>query len=175
MSNNRVRNLTEADRPELRRLLLGDWGSTRMASRGRLMELTDLPGFIAERDGRWLGYSTYDVVDRQLEVAVLEAIVERRGAGSALLAACVAEAQRLGCGRVWLITTNDNVDALRFYQRRGFLLVALHRGAVAESRLRLKPEIPAVGANGIPIRDELELELPPDDWPAFVERHAWPS
>jgi hypothetical protein len=50
------------------------------------------------------------------------------------------------------------VDALRFYQRRGFRLVALHPGAVDDSRRRLKPEIPELGEYGIPIRDELVLE-----------------
>jgi len=66
---------------------------------------------------------------------------------------------RAGCRRVWLVTTNDNVDALAFYQRRGFRLAALHRAAVTEARETLKPEIPEVARNGIPIRDELELEL----------------
>ena len=64
--------------------------------------------------------------------------------------------------RAWLparglTTTNDNVDALRFYQRHGFRLVELRPGAVDAAR-RLKPEIPATGAHGIPLRDELELE-----------------
>ena len=42
-------------------------------------------------------------------------------------------------------------------QRRGFRLDAIHRGAVDDSRSRLKPEIPVVGAYGIPLRDEIEL------------------
>jgi hypothetical protein len=58
-----------------------------------------------------------------------------------------------------VITTNDNVDALRFYQRRGFRLAALHQGAVDDSRARLKPEIPEIGEHRIPLRDELDLEL----------------
>jgi hypothetical protein len=70
-------------------------------------------------------------------------------------------ARRQGCARLWVITTNDNVDALRFYQRRGFCLVEVHRGAVDRSRVTLKPEIPAAGACGIPLRDEIELERPP--------------
>jgi hypothetical protein len=68
-------------------------------------------------------------------------------------------ARDAGCTRLWLITTNDNVDALRFYQRRGFRLAALHAGAVDRSRTRLKPEIPEIGDHGIPLRDEIELEL----------------
>jgi Acetyltransferase (GNAT) family len=63
------------------------------------------------------------------------------------------------CRRLWVVTTNDNVDALRFYQRRGFRLAALRPGAVDESRRTLKPEIPAIGDQGIPLRDELELEI----------------
>ena len=68
-------------------------------------------------------------------------------------------AAEAGCTKLWLITTNDNVDALRFYQRRGFRLAALHRGSVDDSRARLKAEIPEVGDHGIPLRDEIELEL----------------
>ena len=63
-----------------------------------------------------------------------------------------------GCRDLWLITTNDNVDALRFYQRRGFRLVKLHPGGVDRSREFLKPEIPETGEYGIAIRDELELQ-----------------
>ena len=74
------------------------------------------------------------------------------------MAAATEEARRQGCRRLWLITTNDNTHALRFYQRRGLQLAALHRNAIEESR-RLKPEIPQHGADGIPLRDELELEL----------------
>jgi hypothetical protein len=60
--------------------------------------------------------------------------------------------------RAWLVTTNDNMRALRFYQRLGWELVAVHRGAVDRARETLKPEIPRVGNDGIPLRDEIELE-----------------
>ena len=80
------------------------------------------------------------------------------GVGSALVGEVERIAHAAGCGRLWLITTNDNVDALRFYQPRGFRLVALHAGTVDDSRAGLKPEIPKVGEHGIPLRDELELE-----------------
>jgi ribosomal protein S18 acetylase RimI-like enzyme len=62
------------------------------------------------------------------------------------------------CRRIWLITTNDNTSGLRFYQKRGFVLSALYRNALEQSR-ELKPEIPSVGLDGIPLRDEIELEL----------------
>jgi len=75
-----------------------------------------------------------------------------------MLEAVAAVAREEGCRRVWLITTNDNLRALRFYQRRGFHLVAMHPNALARSR-ELKPSIPEIGLDGIPLRDELELEL----------------
>jgi hypothetical protein len=70
----------------------------------------------------------------------------------------VEEARKRNCWRVFLITTNDNLNALGFYQKRGFELVAIHRGAVNESR-KVKPSIPLIGDNNIPLRDEIELEL----------------
>jgi N-acetylglutamate synthase-like GNAT family acetyltransferase len=146
-----------------------------MAVRGRLLEIPSLPGFVAERDGEWLGHAAYQIEGDALEIALLESVAAGTGAASALLARCVALAQADGLRRVWLITTNDNVDALRYYQRRGFRLAALRRDAVTHARRSLKPEISEIGAHDIPIRDELELELPTEEWPAFVERYAWPQ
>lgn len=83
------------------------------------------------------------------------------GTGTALVEAVRLPARRQGCTRLWVITTNDNVDAVRFYQRRGFRLVRVHRRAADRSRASLKPETPEVGAYGIAKRDEIELEQLP--------------
>jgi ribosomal protein S18 acetylase RimI-like enzyme len=101
---------------------------------------------------------TYVLDGDSCEVLTLHAASRLGGVGTALLAAAERVATNAGCRRLWLITTNDNVDALRFYQRRGFRLAALHAGAVDEARERLKPEIPRRGEYGIELRDELELE-----------------
>ncbi len=146
-----------------------------MVSRGRLLDVAALPGFLAEDEVQWLGYSTYEMRDGALEIAVLESMAQGGGVGVALLAASVAAARDAGATRVWLITTNDNTHALRFYQRRGFVLAGLHRDAVTLARQSLKPEIAEFGNDDIPIRDELELELPRDEWPSFIETHAWPT
>jgi GNAT superfamily N-acetyltransferase len=127
------------------------------ARRGELVDVLGLPGFVAERDGSPVGIATYRRDGDECELAFIAAFEPRRGVGSALLEAVVEAAA--GCARLWLVTTNDNLDALRFYQRRGFRLSALRTGAVDEARGTLKPRIPAVGAYGIPLRDELELEL----------------
>jgi len=99
------------------------------------------------------------IVDRdQCEILTLHTAEQWRGVGTALVGAVERLAAQQGCRRLWLITTNDNLDGLRFYQRRGFRLAALHASAVDDSRARLKPEIPVVGDYGIPLRDELELD-----------------
>jgi GNAT superfamily N-acetyltransferase len=93
------------------------------------------------------------------EIVTLDNLGDRRGVGTALIEAVMETARAAGCRRLWLITTNDNLRALRFYQKRGFRLVRLSPDAVTAAR-RIKPEIPLVGEDGIPLRDELELERP---------------
>jgi GNAT superfamily N-acetyltransferase len=154
----RVRRSGESDRPALEEFL-ARWYSTRVARRGALERPIERPALVAEEHGRLLGALTYVVDGAACEVLTLHADERRRGVGTALIEAVRRVAAEAGCTRLWLITTNDNVDALRFYQRRGFRLAALHKGAVDDSRARLKAEIPVVGEYGIPIRDELELEL----------------
>jgi len=127
----------------------------RAARLGRLEDSLAHPSFMAVEGGRVVGVVTYVVDGDACEVLTLHADPPRRGVGTALIEAVVAETR---CRRLWLITTNDNTDALRFYQRRGFRLAELHRGAVDRSRATLKPEIPEIGDHGIPIRDELVLE-----------------
>jgi hypothetical protein len=65
-------------------------------------------------------------------------------------------ARKHGSRNIWMVTSNDNLDALRFYQRRGYRLVTVHAGAIDMAR-RLKPSIPPIGNHGIPLRDEIEL------------------
>jgi ribosomal protein S18 acetylase RimI-like enzyme len=152
-----VRPLGDADRDWARAKLHGLWGET-VVSRGRVQDATVLPGFVAEQGGNPVGLLTYRVDGDDCEVVTIDAFPQGGGAGTALIDAAAAAAREAGCRRVWLITTNDNLRALRFYQRRGFHLVAVHRDALARSR-ELKPSIPEVGMDGIPLRDELELEF----------------
>ena len=152
-----VRPLREGDREWVRETLRELWGET-VVSRGAVHDPTALPGFVAEEGGERVGLLTYRVDGADCEVVTIDAFPEGAGAGTALLDAAAAAAREAGCGRVWLITTNDNLRALRFYQRRGFRLVAVHPDALERSR-ELKPSIPEIGLDGIPLRDELELEL----------------
>jgi len=118
-----------------------------------------LPGFIAEAPtGNEIGVALLRFEEGDAEVVVLQSLEQGRGAGTALLEAARASAGEAGCRRLWLVTTNDNLHALRFYQRRGWDWIAMHRDAVVEAR-RLRSEICSLGAHGIPIRHELEFEL----------------
>ena len=152
-----VRPLREGDREWVRETLRELWGET-VVSRGVVHNPTALAGFVAEEGGERVGILTYRIDGADCEVVTIDAFLAGAGAGTALLDAAAAAAREAGCGRVWLITTNDNLRALRFYQRRGFRLVAVHPDALERSR-ELKPSIPEIGLDGIPLRDELELEL----------------
>ena len=149
-------------RPDLRPALktfLESRNSVRVARRGVVIDALEHPAVSAWADDRLHGVATYVVEGTDCEVLTLHAVTSRMGVGTGLLAEVESTARAAGCERLWVVTTNDNVDALRFYQRRGFRLVALRPGAVDMSRERLKPEIPRIGAHQIPLHDELELEL----------------
>lgn len=134
------------------------WGSTCVVSRGIVHQAHRLPGFVAEQAGERVGLVTYHIKDTACEIVTLDSFVEGRGVGSELLKTVKNHAYQMGCTRLWLITTNDNISALHFYQKRGFFLAAIHLDAVLEAR-KLKPEIPLRGYDGIPVRDEIELTM----------------
>jgi GNAT superfamily N-acetyltransferase len=154
-----IRPIHADERAELARLVRANWGSSIVASRGVAHDVADLPCLVAVDGERWLGLAVYRLDGDECEFVLLEAFEKVRGVGTALLAAIVEVARLSSCRRLWLMTTNDNLDALRFYQRRGMRLVRVWPEATTEARQKLKPEIPLVGDYGIPLRDELELEL----------------
>jgi len=154
-----VRPLEPGDRAWVLDIVRGWGGTDYMVSRGRVIPATGLPGFCAVRpDGGRVGLALYEPAGREWQLVVLEAVDRFAGIGTELLAAVRKEAVSAGCRRLWLVTTNDNLDALRFYQRRGFGVVAVHRG-LREVAERLKPSIPLVGEFGIPLLSEVELEM----------------
>jgi GNAT superfamily N-acetyltransferase len=137
---------------------LAERHSDRVGRLGRLERPLEHPGLIAERDGTLAGVITYVIHGDECEILTLHTTERWRGAGTALVERVERVAADRGCRRLWVITTNANVDALRFYQRRGFRLAELNPGAIDTARARLKPEIPEIGEYGIPIRDELVLD-----------------
>ncbi|HVM55556.1 MAG TPA: GNAT family N-acetyltransferase [Acidimicrobiales bacterium] len=152
-----VRPLRDDDGPWKAATLRSGWGSTAVARRGELIDALPLDGFAALLAGEPAGLLTYRFGAGELEVVTIQAEPSGVGVGRALMDAAADAGERLGAGRIWLVTTNNNVRALAFYQRWGMDLVALDRFGVERSRA-VKPGIPAVDADGIPIRHEIELE-----------------
>ncbi|MCO1618675.1 GNAT family N-acetyltransferase [Micromonospora sp. CPM1] len=163
MASIRVRQARDEDRAALTALHEREWGGPIVVVHDTRYDLRDLPALVAVDDGgAFAGALVYRVDTDGLEVVSLAASTPGTGAGSALLAAAEEVAAAAGAGRLWLVTTNDNLGALRFYQRRGLRIVAVDAGAVDRARA-VKPTIPHVGADGIPLHDELRLarHLPP--------------
>jgi GNAT superfamily N-acetyltransferase len=154
-----VRPIDARDADRVREFIARRWKSAIIVTRARRHDAGTLPGFLVEEHGRILGVITLSDERRDCEIVTIDSDGWGRGIGSAMLERAETWARDRGCERLWLVTTNDNLRALYFYQRRGFRIVAVHRNAVLESR-EIKPEIPPVADNGIPILDELELEKP---------------
>jgi GNAT superfamily N-acetyltransferase len=139
-------------------LLAERWGACDDSRPRPAHQADELPGLIARIDSDRVGLATYRMEADGCELVSLDSLKEGIGVGSSLLAAVADIARSANLRRIRLVTTNDNLHAQRFYERRGMTLIALHEGAIAESR-KLKPTIPEVGMDGMPIRDELEYEL----------------
>jgi len=149
---------TISDLPWIKKVLRERWGAEIIVVHGEVFHPAELAGFAAFMDDQPVGLVTYDIQGNACEIVTLDALQPNLGIGSQLIDAVKEYAIKQGCQRLWLITTNDNLNALRFYQKKRFRLCALHPGAVDAAR-KIKPEIPLKGEDGIPIHDELELEM----------------
>jgi ribosomal protein S18 acetylase RimI-like enzyme len=153
-----IRPLQDEDREWVQRLITERWGAPLVVGRGRSWNPVELPGFAAFEGERCVGLVTYELDSDACEIVTIDALEEGRGVGTALFEAVQEAARAAGCERIRLVTTNNNLRALAFYQKRGFRLVGLVAGAIDEER-NVKPSIPLVDPAGLPIRDELHLEL----------------
>lgn len=151
--------ITGENRAETTAFLRAHWGSDIMILRGETHDITALDGLCAYEDGRLVGLLTYRFFGDACELMSLDSLIEGQGIASALMAQAEDIAKDRGAKRLLVITTNDNLGALRLYQRRGFDLIALRRNALDATR-KIKPNVPLVGEFGIPLKHELELEKP---------------
>jgi ribosomal protein S18 acetylase RimI-like enzyme len=148
-----VHDRSERDAAWITELLQSRWGATIVIAHGEAIDAAQLPALVA---GERHGLATYRVQGDEAELVTLDAVTPGQGAGTRLVEALVERLKRQGIHRLWVTTTNDNLQALAFYQRRGFRLQRVRPGAVNEAR-RLKPGIPLIADNGIRIRDEIDL------------------
>jgi len=157
MHDVQIRAIDQGDRDGLVSFFQTRWGSPQMVYGQTVFDCHLLPGYIATRQDQVVGVITYEMQTDQCQIVSLDSLEEGQGIGTALLHAVEKTARQQGADRVWLLTTNDNLNALRYYQKRSYELVQIHRRAVEQAR-QIKPEIPLVGDEGIPLRDEIELE-----------------
>jgi ribosomal protein S18 acetylase RimI-like enzyme len=151
-----VRALRDDERDWAASVIGDSWGDVVIGG-GREHRPAELPAVVAEADGERAGLATYALDGADCELVTLDALTVGGGIGGALVEGVAESARAAGATRLHLITTNDNLPALRLYQRHGFALTAVRADEIAAARRR-KPQIPAIGHAGIPIRDELVLE-----------------
>ena len=154
-----VTELTDDDRKWVKERTELLFGGAFVVSREEVHDPHELPGFIAAEGPERVGLVTYHIEGKSCEVVTIDALCQFMGIGTELLDKVEAAACAAGCRRLWAITTNDNLDAQRFFQKRGFVISEVRLGSMAKIRL-LKPNIPREGCYGIPIRDEIEFERP---------------
>jgi ribosomal protein S18 acetylase RimI-like enzyme len=151
-----IREVAAADHEWVEQFMEQHWLTSYVVVRGEVIFPANLPGFACTDEDTVLGLLTYRVQDSLCEIISLDSLREGEGIGTALIQAACSAARKQNCQKVFLITTNDNLPALGFYQKRGFCINAVFPGAVTQSR-QMKPEIPLLGISEIPIRDEIEL------------------
>lgn len=136
-------------------------GDRWQARGGELVDVLAAPMvLVAERDGAVVGVACCTDADgdpAEVELQALATDPEGQGVGGLLIDAVVDRARTAGASAVWLVTTDGNLRALRFYEGRGFLVRAVHPDAVTRARRQLKATIPLTGEDGTPLRDEIEL------------------
>ena len=153
-----IRTLTISDHDWVREKMIELWGAEIVVAHGEIFRPAELPGFVAEAQGEAVGLLTYHISKSGCEIVTIDSWREGMGIGTRLIESARQAAGQEKCRRLWLVTTNDNIHALGFYQKRGFVIREVRLNTFDKYRL-LKPEIPMYGESGIPIRDEIEFEI----------------
>jgi len=151
-------SMQEGDREDVARFVERHWGSRKIVSCGQVHYPHLCEGIVERRDGEIVGLLTLRVEGDEMELLTLNAVRTGQRIGSSIMLAAIDDARQRGIRRIWLATTNDNLRAIGFYQRLGFRIVRVNVGGVDEAR-KIKPQIPEVGQDGIPMHDEIILEL----------------
>ena len=129
-----------------------------LISRGKCHKTLDLDGVLAYDNKKIIGLGLFYIKNNECEIVLMQTFNQNKGIGTKIIDKIIYIAQMNKCDRIWLITTNDNINAIKFYQKRGFYIVNIHINAVMESR-KIIPQIPLIGDHDIPVRDEIEFEI----------------
>jgi len=152
-----IEKINQHDQAFIAEIMQENWGDETVVAHGELFHPTSLDGIKAVMEGKIVGFLHYRARGDEWEILTLISLQQDQGIGSALVEKVESIARENQCKQISLVTTNDNLNALGFYQRRGFHLAALFPNQIAVSR-KLKPAIPEIGDNNILIRDEIKLE-----------------
>jgi N-acetylglutamate synthase-like GNAT family acetyltransferase len=152
------KRISTSDRTLVDEFIRQQWYTTTMIIRGKEIDMTQTEGFYVKEQEDIIGLITYFVSDDVLEVISLNSLRENQGIGTKLVDAVIREAKDRKLKKILVVTTNDNINAIKFYQKRGFDMACLYHNALDISR-KIKPEIPLIGDHSIPLRHEIEFEL----------------
>jgi len=153
-----IKTISSENREQINNFIRSHWFSTVMVVRGELFDMTILDGFVVYEGEKIIGLVTYKISGTECEIMSLDSLMERQGIGTALINKVIETARENKCMKIKLITTNDNINALRFYQKLGFDMAKLYHNALDISR-KLKPTIPLIGDFDIPVKHEIEFEM----------------
>lgn len=151
-----IKPIEEKDRETVKQILKEHWGSTRMVSRGKLIEVGENPGFLALKNGEIAGLINYQIDGEEFEITNLLSLHENQGIGSSLVEKVEELAEDAETKTIIVVTTNNNEHAQNFYKNRGYSIREVNRDVLEEYR-KLKPEIPEQDEKGIFITDEIVL------------------
>jgi GNAT superfamily N-acetyltransferase len=151
-----VRQAEPEDISEVLALFRRDFGRSTVIGFGDSMALEDCPMLVAEMRGDLAGALAYRLVRDALHIVALatDPMWQRSGVATHLESEAAFIARRHGVARLLFATTNDNLPALYFYQRRGWTVTE----TVVGGMLPHFGGQPGVGFAGIPVRDEIRLE-----------------
>ena len=154
----KLQKIDRDNRERINDFIIRQWFTLQMVVHGESIDLGKAEGWYACEDDEIIGLVTYRITGNEMEILSLDSLRENKGTGTALLQQALSDARNSGLVRVSLITTNDNLHALKYYQKRGFDMVRFYHNAVEEAR-KIKSEIPLIGMDGIPLKHEIELEF----------------
>jgi ribosomal protein S18 acetylase RimI-like enzyme len=146
---------TQNDNKAVSKIING-WGSDILVARGNVYKVNDLDGVLVYENDKIIGLGLY-TIKNDCEIVLLETFIQNKGIGTKIIEKIKEIAKTNNCKKIWLITSNENINAIKFYQKRGFHISNIYLNAMEETR-KIKPEIPKF-SNGIEVRDEIEFEI----------------
>ena len=148
---------TENDFGAVSEIIKG-WGSDVLVSRGKPHKARDLEGILVYENEKIIGLGLYYIKNNECEIVLLETFAQNKGIGTRIIERIIEIAKENKYKKIWLVTTNSNINAIKFYQKKGFDISNIYINAMDEAR-KIKPEIPKMTDNGIKIKDEIEFEI----------------